>query len=73
MGWMSQGLDMPSRGKLNLEMKKHGVVDDVQMVNKANICYYTFADESYAAAALAAVAQKVPTSWNVPKVFMPSY
>lgn len=59
---------MPSRGKLNIEMRKHGEVEHVDINIKANICAYTFANETYAADAAAALAQKLPPGWNIPRV-----
>ena len=61
-------MDMPSRGKVSMELKRHGELEDVQVFAKANMYTYTFPNEAYASAAVAALAQKVPASWNVPKV-----
>ena len=53
-----------------MEMKRHGEIEYVQVFAKANIHTSTFANEAYATAAVAALAQKIPASWNVPKVHM---
>ena len=59
---------MPSRGRLEIEMKKHGSLDQVQMIAKHNCYLFVYTNESYASAAAAALEEKAHLVWGISKV-----
>ena len=59
---------MPSRGRLESEMKRYGPLDQVQMIAKHNCYLFVYTNESYASAAAAALNGKAHLVWGISKV-----
>lgn len=63
-----QGVELPTRARLLAELKKHGHIQDVQMISRQNAYTFKFDKERGATRAYDALDRKAHLIWKLPKV-----